>query len=267
MRRKEINAAARVLATMAAVLMVGGCATKGDIRSLREELRDLALRQDSLMMQLRQQTLSTQDTVRQQSNQIVDFRGDISSQLRDIRQTLVRLEALAGESQRGIVGVRDQLANMRRLPAVGTDAMGGSDTTSASSAVVPGAGVGPDPTSMFNAGVRQFNRGSFTAAKAAFDSFLQTFPNDELAPDAHYYLASILEQEDRPEDALSAFQKIPELFPTAGKVPDALYRIGMLQLDLGQQSDARETFTRVVNTYPDSDVATLAQEELRKLGR
>jgi TolA-binding protein len=40
----------------------------------------------------------------------------------------------------------------------------------------------------------------------------------------------------------------------------------MLQLDLNRTSEAKATLTRVVNTYPNSSVAALAQEELRKIG-
>lgn len=267
MRVNKAFVAARVLATLAAAVMATGCATKGDIRSLREDLRDLAIRQDSLLQQVRVDARSTQDTVRQQSDQLFDFRGDISRQLQQMNQSLSRLEAMTGENQRAIVGVRDQLANLRRLPtgpsgAVGEPSMagGGGEGTA------PGVGAGGAVEDMFNAGVQQFNRGSNTAARAAFESFLQAYPNDPLAPDAHYYLADILVQDNRVEDALAAFKKIPELFPTATKVPDALYRIGLLQIELGQKSEARATLTRVVNTYPNSGVATLASEKLKELG-
>lgn len=243
---------------MAAALMVAGCATKGDMRNLQRELRTLAQRQDSLMAQLRAEARSTQDTVRQQSDQLFDFRGDISRQLRSINEGLARLEALAGENQRGIAGIRDQLANVRRGGAAPAPAEG--------EAVVPGV-AGGQAEETFNAGVRQFNRGSLTAARTAFDSFVQAHPTHALAPDAHYYLADILVQENRLEDAIEAFGEIPELFPTADKVPDAIYRIGLIQAEMGNTSEAQATLERVVNTYPNSSVATLAAEKLRELRR
>jgi tol-pal system protein YbgF len=129
--------------------------------------------------------------------------------------------------------------------------------------VAPG-GTG-DAESIYNAAVAQFNRGSLATARTAFQQFLQAFPSHRLAPDAHFYLADILVQEDRVEDALDAFQEIPQLFPTASKVPDAMYRAALLQIELGHNADARTTLERVVNTYPGSGVATLARDKLREI--
>jgi tol-pal system protein YbgF len=262
MRRRERHAAAPVLWTLAAALAVAGCATKGDMRGVQQELRALAARQDSLITQLRRETRSTQDTVRQQANQLFDFRGDLSSTMRAISESLTRLEAIAGENQRGIAGMRDQLANQRRgsVGAPPADMQSGG-------AQAGGDTGGGDPRAMFDAGVNQFNRGSLTSARQAFESFVQAYPTHALAPDAHYFLADIFYQQNRLQEALEAFEEIPQLFPTAAKVPDALYRVGAIQSELGNTSEARATLQRVVNTYPDSDAATLAADKLREIGR
>ena len=112
MRRTQRSVAARVVLTMAAAVTIGSCATKGDLRDLRTEIRVLAEQQDTLLAQLRVETLSTQDSVRTQSDQIFDFRGEITRQLREISRTLSTLEAIAGQNQRAIAGVRAQMANL-----------------------------------------------------------------------------------------------------------------------------------------------------------
>lgn len=240
---------------------LGGCATKGDLRNLRVEIQALAARQDSLFTALRRETVSTQDTLRQASVQLFDFRGDIARQLGAINESLARLEALTGENQRGISGVRDQLANLRCGQA-GPAAAEGAPPAGVQEAV---PGSTSDAESIYNAAVAQFNRGSLATARTAFQQFLQAFPSHRLAPDAHFYLADILVQEDRLEDALDAFLEIPELFPTATKVPDAMYRAALLQVELGQKAEARALLERVVNTYPGSGVATLARDKLREI--
>ena len=257
MRRSLPSAVARALTTTAAVLLVAGCATKGDVRDLRDEIRALASRQDSLMGELRRATLQTQDTIRGQSLQLFDFRGELFRQLREIQEGLDRVEALAGENQRGIMGVRDQMANLRRSTAGGMEAAapGGGE----------GAAGGGDATSLFNAGVEQLNRQSWTTARSAFEAFLQTYPTHELAPDAHFHRAHILELEGRTEDAFAAFQEIPRLFPAAPRVPEALYRIALLQIERGERDAAIATLQRVVNTYPGTDAASLAEDKLREI--
>lgn len=262
MRRTHPLPAARVLLTTAAVCVLGGCATKGDLRDLQTEIRSLAVRQDSLIAELRRETMSTQDTLRETTDQLFSFRGDISRQLREISQSLSTLEVMVGENQRGIVGVRDQLANLRRMPAGGGTVEG---DPMAGATDGPGGATAGGAEEIYNAAVGQFNRGSLSAARLAFQQFLQAHPNHPAAPDAHYFLADIMVQEENLEDALAAFQEIPALFPTADRVPEALWRIALLQIELDREDEAEVTLERIVNSYPDAGVARLAREKLDEI--
>ncbi|MEQ1857357.1 MAG: tetratricopeptide repeat protein [Longimicrobiales bacterium] len=251
-------------------LVLSGCATKGDIRTLQTELREevssIAARQDSLLAELRFLNSTTQDTLRTQSDQIFDFRGEITRQLQSLSQGLARLEALTGENQRGITSVRDQLANLRRLPTGQAQPVPAVDSTQAA-ATNPETvgGTGGNAEQLWNVAREQHGRGSFSTAQRAYEQFLEENPTHALAPDAHFYLADILTQLDRPEDALEAFQEILTLFPTATKVPDALYRIAVIQGEAGDEDDARATLERIINTYPDATIAMLARDMLAEL--
>jgi tol-pal system protein YbgF len=262
MMNGKTTTTARVLAMLAVAVASGGCAMKGDIRLLQEELRLVSARQDSLMAQIRVETLQTQDTLRVQGDQMFDLRGDLNRQLQQISQMLVRIEALAGENQRGLMQVRDQLANGRGAsggaPGGPTRPAGGGGEN-----LLGGAG-GPDE--LWQVAQAQGQRGSLNSASRAFQDFIDEYPDDERVPNAHFFIADILTQQERPEDALEAFQEIQRLYPTHEKVPEALYRIGMLQLELDDSDAAKETFERIVNTYPESMVAMLARDELDKIG-
>ncbi len=269
MRRTNFIPAARVLLTTAAVLVLGGCATKGDLRDLQTEIRSLAVRQDSLIAQLRVDALSTQDTLRETTDQLVDFRGDISRRLREISEALGQLEAMVGQNGRAISGVRDQLANIRRAPAGqpggGTDVMT-ADPMSGGGVAGPQDAPSEGPVELYNAAIRQYNRGSVRTARIGFEDFLRRYPNDELAPAAHFYLADLLVQEDRLDEAEDAFGEIPELFPTSDWVADALYRIALIQVEEEREDDARATLERLLNSYPDDpDVSDLARDLLDEL--
>lgn len=262
MKTDMIRFSARVLTTLAVAIVGSGCAMKGDIRLLQDELRAVSARQDSLMVEIRQQTLQTQDTLRTQGDQMFDLRGDINRQLTQIVQTLVRLEAIAGENQRGLASVRDQLANMRRMPGGG----GAASTASDSAGGGGGESLVAGASDLWDAARSQSQRGSLTTASRAFTDFIQQYPDDPRVPDAHMELADILVQQDRPDDALEAFQEIPSLFPTHERVPEALYRIANLQLERDDEADAKATLERIVNTYPGTLMSTLAREMLAEIG-
>jgi tol-pal system protein YbgF len=269
MRRN--NRLERIAVVGVVALAFAGCATKGDIRSLqtefRTELRAIAARQDSVLAVLRLQTAVMQDTLRTQSDQLFDFRGQIATQLQQITQSMARLEALSGENQRGIASVRDQLANIRRGTAGAAgpplQMMDSAQATGTSPETVTGAGGNAEQ--LYQVAREQHNRGSLSTAQRAYEDFLEQFPTHPLAPDAHFFLADVLIQQDRPEDALETLQEIPTLFPTAARVPEVLYRIATLQREAGDEDAARATLERIVATYPDASITFLAREMLEEL--
>lgn len=254
----------RAAALAAALVISAGCATKGDLRALRFEMRALTERQDSLLAVLARQSVTTQDTLRRQADQLFEIRGDVSRQLQRILDELAGLRELTGQNQRTIAGVRDQLEGLRRGTVAAPGLAGGE------SVVGPGQLGGEVATSgraeaTYNAAVDLHQRGSLATAQRAFEDFLDDYGAHLLAPQARFYLGDILEQQDRLQEAIQAFGQIPELHPTAPRVPDALYRIGLLHIDLEDRQEGRRFLERVVNTYPDSDAAGLARERLGEL--
>jgi tol-pal system protein YbgF len=114
--------------------------------------------------------------------------------------------------------------------------------------------------------MQQYQRGSLNTAQRAFTQFLQEFPSHALAADAQFFMADILVQQDRAEDALAGFLQVQTLYPTAARVPDALYRAAVLQREMDRDDDARATLQRIVNTYPDAPIAMLARDLLAEIG-
>lgn len=254
------------LVLVAGVLVASGCATKGDLRDLRSEVRRLSERQDSLQRTMIELQRAALDSLGAQSDVLFNIRGELGRQLLDVQEQLVAVQELTGQSQRSLAGLRDQI-EARRTAIVRGEAQGDAAAEGADTAAAPPSGVeaGGGPQELFNVAVRQFNRGSVTTAGRAFERFLQQYPNHRLAPDAHFYLADVLVQENRLEEAVDAFLEIPELFPTAERVPQALYRAGLLRAELGDTEEARELLERVVDSYPDSGAAILAEERLNEL--
>lgn len=257
-----------LLALALLALALSGCATKRDLRDLQDTVAALGAQQEAALEELQRLNMAVQDTLRGQSDALFESRGEILRRLREIEQQLITLQELTGQNQRALATLRDLLESRRptALQPLQTDTEPGQvlnpefapetpPVTSASEAALD----------TYNAGVRAFNRGSITTARRAFQQFLQDYPSDPLAPEAHYYLADLLYQENRLEEAIQAFLRVPELFPTAAKVPDALYRVGVIYIELDQLDNARQYLRRVVDSYPDSDAATLATERLAEI--
>ena len=262
MTRTKRNAAVRAILAVTAVSTLGGCAMKSDIRDLQTEIRALTASQDSLTRELRSAMATTQDTLRTQSGQLFDFRGEITRVMREIRDEMAQLRALTGENQRGI-------SQLQRSAVAGGGAVGPAGGVVGGGGVVsedvPGVG-GSNADQLWQAATEQLARGSLATAQRAFQQFIREHPNHDRAPDAQFFLADILVQQGQADEALEAFEEVQERFPTSTRVPDALYRIAILQIDAGDVDEARRTLQRIVNTYPDTAIALIARDKLEEIG-
>lgn len=215
---------------------------------------------------LAESLVTLQDTLQMQSGVVLDTRGGLSRQLREVQDELVRLTQVMVQMQRTIAGLEQRIERLQapeQRPVITDPSGGGFDSL----LVAPG-GAGPDEDAAgdaWNAGVEQFNRGQLGTARLAFERFVEMYPDHRLAPRGLLLLGDVLEQEERLEDALAGFLRVAELYPTSDQVPRAYYRVGLIYLQLDDSEQARDYFERVVNTYPETSAATLAQEELNKL--
>lgn len=255
------------------VLPAAGCATKGDLRELQTSIQRMEREQEEILSRIALTLDALQDSVSSQADVVFGLRGDVNQQLLDMQEQLITLQELTGQSQRNLAAIRDQFESQRNRLALppsrgDPEAGGGGDEArpEGPGAGGPGAASGGRAEELYNAAVSQFNRGSFSTSRRAFEQFLQAYPAHSLAPGAHYYLAEILVQEGRYQEAIDGFLRIPEMFPRASRVPDALYRVGVLHLqELDDPEGARRFLERVVNSYPDAGVANLARERLREI--
>lgn len=252
------------MALLAVVVSTTGCATKGDLRSVEAQISTLAARQDEVLAELQRQGRVTADTLRGQSDQLVDMRGNLSQQLRTIVAQLEQLEEMVGQNQRGLASIRDRMEAAGRTPVRPPPATG-EGQRSGDELVGPEGSVEAAQTKYDEAN-RHFNRGSLVAARYGFEQYLQQHPNDELAPTAHYRLGDILVQQDSLDAAVEKFLEIRALYPDDAMVPRALYRVGVLHLEMEDEEEARRFFDTVINSYPESSSAELAQDRLDEIG-
>ena len=238
---------------------------RGDVRRLQDEVAGQAARQEARLRDLSADIEALQDSLEVQSaianEMVVETRGGIARELRDIRTQLSQLTQLTGQIQRSVVSMSQRL-----------QAEGAGVTTSPRRADPDSLrallGRGGDPAAAdqtYEAAVTQFNRGSLNTARMAFSSFLGDYPDHRLAPSAQFNLGDILFQENRLDEAIGEFLRVAQLYPTADRVPVALYRVGLIYVLQENVETARTYLERVVNSYPDSGVADLARDLLEDI--
>jgi len=103
-------------------------------------------------------------------------------------------------------------------------------------------------------------------AARAFTVFLKKYPDDELAPNAQYWLGEANYVSQHNAEAQQAFELVVSKYPESTKAPGALFKIGRLEQAAGNNDAARKSYQKVLKDYPDSPAAGLARQRLERLG-
>ncbi len=228
------------------------CATKQDVSRLEttmlEEIRDMADRQDAILAQLG----IAFDSLGTQGRRDLAGRGELQRQFDSLGDQIAQVMALVSQNNQ----LLNELQAGRSTTAV-VPIPGGGEVT--------GAGGRDEPSLFYGAAQEQFRRGSYATARSGFEDFLANYPDDDLAPDAQYFLAETYAAESDAVRALQEYARVLELYPESRRAPTALYKSGMLELERGNTGEARRFFERVELGYPDSPEAELARDQLSKL--
>jgi len=249
----------RVGAVALMALAGTACATKRDIRDLREQLAAMQARQDSLYRVIAQQNRALMDSVRQTHEMVLRVRGDLGNQLVQMEQQLIQIQELTGQSQQQLASLRQQVSSrgeyFSTLPG----------EQRADSGAASHAGSGTDPEQLYRVGMDQLQRGNARVARQAFEAIVKDHPTHERAPDAQLQVAETYYQERNYDLALQALDRVVEMFSSSPAVPRAVYRAGIIAEEQGNIPRARSYFQRVVSGWPGSEEANLANEKLRRM--
>jgi tol-pal system protein YbgF len=269
-RRGSIFRAAfrSVLVAGGIVISAGGCmATRSDIDQLRDEINTVRAESssaDSLravqLVQVLRAVREMSDTLSMFANRISRVRAESEGTLREVRQGIVQMQDMAGQSQQRLQEMKAALEERSRRIAPPNP----GDTTKprADSAAVDS---GPGPNQLYQVGRDQLTRGANSSARAAFSELLKRYPQSELAADAQFYLAEAYSAEGKTAPADSAYALVLEKYPTSPRAPTALYKRAVGQQRAGRTTTARRLFNDVIKQFPDSDEAELARERLRNM--
>ncbi|GGK61142.1 tol-pal system protein YbgF [Amphritea balenae] len=104
----------------------------------------------------------------------------------------------------------------------------------------------------------------FPAALAAFDKFIELYPESARLANAYYWVGEVNLAEQQLEPAKVAFEHVLTKFPQHRKASDASYKIGVIYHQMGDQANADEMFKNTVSRYPDSSAAGLARDYLKR---
>lgn len=218
-------------------------------------------------------------------NRITELTMELDEVRRENRQLRGSIENLGNEIEQLKRKQRDIYIDMDQRLSAGQGAAEAAAPAVAASVVAPAGAPAPvesavaavDPAKVDRAQVQAEYQAAYDLlspqqkryedAAKAFAVFLQKHPQDELAPNAQYWLGESHYVSQHNAEALQAFEVVVSRYPDSTKAPGALFKIGRLQQAAGNSDAARASYEKVLKDYPDSSAAGLARQRLEQSGR
>jgi tol-pal system protein YbgF len=127
------------------------------------------------------------------------------------------------------------------------------------------ANAGPAPTvnsparGQFDAALNLLAKARYDDARAAFRSFADANPDDELTPQAVYWIGDIAFVQKDYAGAAHTFVEQIKKYPSSTRAPDSMVKLGQSLIALGQTKEGCVTLGAVPSKYPAAPKAILAQ--------
>jgi tol-pal system protein YbgF len=236
-------------ALLGVAVLLGGCATKRDIRTLRDQMQNMQDRQDEVLRDIQRQNMQLLDSIRATMSLTQDVRGATTGQLRQFEQNVNQLGNLVSQVMGTLTRIEQRLTALEQRPV---------------GATVSGGGTADE---YYGAGIESMNAGRPSVARPAFEALVAEFPNHERAPDAQYQIAESFYLEKEYDKAYAELEKIVQRWSELPKAREALMRAGAIAEEQKDVPKARGFYQRVVDRYRDSDEGRLAARKLTQLPR
>ena len=275
-----------VIIVLAVVLLLSGCATKGDLKRLQEDLSSKidaanasikALQEEQSL--LKEQLQGYEQAIAGGRTRQAEIAADITSLQTAMQELSGTTEALRKELQnaqkRGSWRDEELKELKERLDAVAFKTNFLENFLGIGKKELSGeAGERParqtpkgksDLEAAYAAAYEEFKNGHYEKARQAFQNFLRQYPATEYSDNAQFWIAESYYFEKNYEKAIVEYDKVVKNYPGGDKVPYALLKQGLAFLNLGDKASARVILQQVIKDYPNTNQARIARATLMEI--
>jgi tol-pal system protein YbgF len=263
-----------VVILAAATLAAAGCVSTSDFEQTQHQVAEL---QDQLA-NISRTTSSKEDVqnvnvrIGEQTEMLLRSNATLVGKVDDIEQRIQSSQGSLEQSAHRMDRLAQQIAQLQReieelrarMAALHPGAIGGG--ASSSEVTVPARAPSVDPSQIYQAAYRDYQRGNFDLAIEGFTEFIASSPESDLADNAAYWIGESLFSQKKYRDAIAQFDTVVTRYPRSDKVPGALLKKGYSYISLGERAQGIVQLQYVVHEHPRSQEAALARQRLSQLG-
>ena len=242
-------------------LVLSGCfVTKGEGDEMQKRISNLEQSLEGRVKQL-------DESIDKATKVLARSSADIGAQVDQITQDLA---ALNGQLQTLTRQVEQLRADMAQKKQETSDLLARVDNIEKTfgigkGASTTGSAVKPDKGAMFDNAFRKLQGGQTGEARQMFRAFIQTFPNDNQADNAQYFIGESFSKEKSYKEAIAEFQKLIDTYPQSDVIDLAFMSAGSAALDAKLCTDAGAYFAELIKRYGSSPFARTARQKLEHI--
>ena len=139
-------------------------------------------------------------------------------------------------------------------------------TTSTSKNIIPATGT--TPTELYNSAKALLDSNDYVKAEEKFLQFLATYPKDNLAENAQYWLGEVYYKQQNFRKAAIAFKEGFNKYPEGAKAPDCLLKLGLSMKAIEKKEEACIAFVNLPKNFnkASAEILSRAKKEVEALG-
>jgi len=203
-----------------------------------------------------------------------DFYIDLDNRLRLLEQPDKQAPSSSVEPKKSSSGLATPQS---KQTAIAPSADTASEPVSTGEAVAsvqsdPGASsaieltpAGPVENNAYQEAYALFKNGDYASAIGQFESFLENYPQSNLAPGAAYWIGNARYALRDYQLAIDAQKRLINKYPNSQKAPDAFLNIASSQYEMGDSKASKQTLENLVAKYPHSEAAKKAKQRLANI--
>jgi tol-pal system protein YbgF len=262
------------------LLLLSGCASRGDVDVMQHDVDELKSRYFNLEKDfggLKSETRQGLDkTLKDYQSEIESLRKGAADLQASLESAKVDMQVMAGKVDDTSLQAKKPVEDInllkedldRRLTAlearVGTleknnyELQKKSTETSAKQAEA-------SPEVLYQQGLEIIKGGDTQKGRETLSKFVERYPNHELAANAFYWIGESHYSEKSYDQAILAFEKVIKNYPGKEKAPAAMLKQAMAFKALGDGKSARYVFSKLIENFPRSAEAATAKAKLKEL--
>jgi tol-pal system protein YbgF len=291
---------AAVLIVFTGVTVLPAHAVNKDMVQLQQQIQDLQnaiakLQQsnDERMGVLKDLVQQTADSVNKMSVVVNGFQlrmqnlqdastaknDQLSGQIQSLNDSLDELKARMGRMEKSLNDIQSQQASTNAIlnnlpgntaaPAPGQPLPApGSASTTPPGSVLPAseaAAVGTSVGDLYKTAYADYMTGKYPLAASEFNNLISTYPDENLAGNAYFYLGEIDMKGQKLTSAVKNYDQVLERYPDNSKIPSAHLHKGEALIAMKNSDAGSREFHTLIQRFPTSQEAALARTKLAAL--